>query len=285
MLGGFVLSCFTASVSYVLLQMVFHLARPKIALTVSRPAVTMRAKSSWNPIDLFHDSATLELCAAISSRDYLELDRLLKQPRDLNQTGKSGITVLHWAYFENDLVAFTTLLKAGASPDIVFTENVETDFYGFFKDSTLPLDSAQHRGYGMPFFEASLPYIRTPNHLAPFLGRTILHAYIAYCSGASGPPVIEMMGKILETGVDPNIVDADGATAAGVALYLNMIDECIFLLEAGKNTPNAQATNAAVRELLITKLKGNQIAKNGRAITAELHALQAWLDANPPPTP
>jgi hypothetical protein len=78
---------------------------------------TVRDQQEWAAEDFFSDDASIRACEAISNRDLTQLQSLIDAGLDVNATGKSGLTLLHWALFEGNFEAFQLLLRSGADPD------------------------------------------------------------------------------------------------------------------------------------------------------------------------
>ena len=279
---GIFLACFTTLLSVAVIPLVCHLASRNNKGTVLPFDATIQAQSEIDAAELFSAPDLLELCEVISKHDHSSLERLLSQPRDLNLTGKAGLSVLHWAFIANDLEAFERLLKAGASPDIVHTDNFVQGSIGFLKGSTFPLDCLQYGREKLAFFDATLPYLQSPNHRSPATDQTILHAYIYHCFTGSGPAIEDIIRRIMITGVDPSIQDFRSRTAAELALGVNMFDACLFILEASKDSSRAKATQDSIRELLDEKLRSPPLALNGRIISEEAQVVKFWMDENAP---
>ncbi len=240
---------------------------------------TMCNAASWVPADFFNQQQSLNICQAITRKDYANLQSLLHSSDGLDDQGVCGVTVLHWAYFERDEIAFEMLLEAGASPDIVFTADIDNSFHSFKAASTLPLDSLQHRYYGLPFFELSLSRVRNPNQRAPYNKHSLLHAFILNCFGSTSRETCDTVRQIIATGVDLNAQNDGGSTAAKMALEFGMTDECLIMLDAGTSPDINDNMGQSLRDTLQRKLTGDQRSTSGRSLTAGHQAVEAWLMA------
>ena len=81
------------------------------------PFWSIANQAKWQPSDFFDTANELTICEAMSSSDMGKVTKLLQSGVELNTPGKLGVTVLHWAFFEDNLLAYELLLKNGASPD------------------------------------------------------------------------------------------------------------------------------------------------------------------------
>ncbi len=118
----------------------------------------IRIAEEMTPEHYFKDPNVLELCHAISEKQHDRVRELMPGV-DLNTRGNNGITLLHWAYFSNDLESFKLLLQGGADPDLRLDEG-----YLFKVKKLRPIlagDSIffaliEHSRYD--FFYAAVPY-------------------------------------------------------------------------------------------------------------------------------
>ncbi len=164
------------------------------------------------PSQFFDQPEIIELCRAISDRNFQELERLIETV-DVNTQGANGVTPLFWAYFAGNVKAFELLLEAGASPDLKLTSifKFKKERFGELRpqDSIL-FTLIRHDRYD--FFFRALAYSADVRQ-SGYGGESLLHTAIR-----SRNVGWEIMSRLVDTGVDVNARDQSGSHAFQSAL-------------------------------------------------------------------
>lgn len=240
---------------------------------------TVREQEEWAPEDFFSDAAAIRACEAISNRDQTQLQSLIDGGLNVNGTGKSGLTLLHWALVDSNFPAFKLLLESGADPDkklhrFIFlhtrTKLVEGDSILF---SCL-------RGYYTPhqldYFYAALDHSRQadPRDAA---GKTLLLFTVDRLGGTMGTKT--MLARIIDQGVDLNAQNEYGDTAAMMATGHDRPDLALQILEAGADPAIRDHRGKSIADLQLRKLE----LKKGDPDYPQQDAnrLLEWLKKNP----
>ncbi|MEQ9410314.1 MAG: hypothetical protein RIK87_21435 [Fuerstiella sp.] len=184
----------------------------------------------WDAADLFQDPMLLELCEAISKGDSTEVSRLISAGARINQPGKDGFTVLHWALACDKIPAFKQLLAAGADPDM----RLEANFtFSSIWDSFRAGETVSYcciRLWRSDFFLAALPYSDEPDQ------RNCHQDTLLYELSRRGyPSSLELVDAVIAIGADPNAKSPDGFTPLGLACSNGIKDfeTALRLLDAG----------------------------------------------------
>lgn len=165
------------------------------------PSLTQRTsiadREKWKASDFFEDSRQRELCEAISDGDTNLLMRLLDSDASLNEPGKYGVTVLYWAYLEDDFGAFKSLLERGADPDRRLEANIPSRHFQFAKEDSVLFSSLRHL-YGK-YCVAALKYSHDVNQ-RDRVGNNLLNVYLW-----PGADVTERdLQELVDSGIDLN---------------------------------------------------------------------------------
>ncbi len=194
----------------------------------------------------FEDTKNLEICKAIEDHDLDSLKKLTKPGIDLNKQEKGGITVLYWAFMQDNPEAFEWLLEQGANPDLKLSidETLTDAFVGaliladprppsyaygredfyYFNESVLFAIVSRYP-MRQKFLEPALKFTCDPNQ-RDGNGGTLLLRFANF-----GMPTEEAIELLLKYGVDINATDKYGSTA--LMYYLIRPKLCLFLLEKG----------------------------------------------------
>jgi ankyrin repeat protein len=227
---------------------------------------SIREYEGWQASDFFSDTTSLRICEAISSRDPVELKRLIEGNVDLNVRGNGGFTLLHWALAEESFDAFKTLLARGADPDLVLDRMILGKYFVFPKDESVILSSMRcRRG---EFCVATLPYSKNVNQKRG--GNNLLHVFFQADSVMK-----DVLRDLIAAGIDVNAVGKNGYTPCHHAAYKRP-EFCIPLLEAGADaTIRDDAGRDIPAALEFTRARLLQANKD----VAEYDEVIAWLKA------
>ncbi|WP_165698554.1 ankyrin repeat domain-containing protein [Bremerella volcania] len=248
---------------------------PKPVQTLLKPKTvrhTIAQSEGWQPKDFFQAEESRRICEAISAGDQVTLERLLKQSPDVNVTGKYGLTLLHWAFAEENMGAFQTLLKNGANPDLKLSENVPHKIYDvtFVEDSNIFFSSIQC--LRPAYCTAALPYSDDPKQ--PILGgSSMLHLIL---SRMPCPANEEDIDAMLKHGIEVNTQGAFGYTPCHWAVH-NAPRLCVPLLEAGADPSIQDEKGRDVADAVDFQIAEAQ--KLGRNIQ-EYEPVIEWLSEN-----
>jgi len=219
-------------------------APPKTRKLNDVPIWTAKAK------DYFDDESLLAVCEAISKDNAEELERILATEIDVNREGKSGMTVLYFAFLEGKTQAFERLLKHGASPDAPVTRElpIAPGTIGYrSKNTTVLMFSLLSERLRPGFFDAALPFTKKPNQVDG-RGNSMLHIMSMYLYSNQDAGRLK---SVLATGIDVNLKDAAGETALHVASRYNPV-LLLELLKAGADPnipmPNGESLIKAIHE-------------------------------------
>lgn len=212
---------------------------------------TILERQNWKSEAFFETKESIRAASAIEKKEQEVLALLIKSGLDVNVQGKSGMTLLHWAYASNNLDAFQLLLDSGASPDIQLTGNLSVKWVRDFQtqDSVLftIARSAPIGNDDMKFFDAALE--KTSNiELKDAHGRTLL----LLCAD----PVMshfcheEVMAKIIKRGADRNAKTSLGSTAAMLAASWSRPLVAVWLLEEGADPSLVDSSGNDVASIL-----------------------------------
>lgn len=216
----------------------------------------------------FEDTKNLEICKAIEDHDLDSLKKLTKPGIDLNKQEKGGITVLYWAFMQDNPEAFEWLLEQGANPDLKLSID-ETlthafvgalilaeprppsyaygreDFY-YFNESVLFAIVSRYP-IRQKFLESALKYTRDPNQ-RDGNGGTLLHRFSIFVGGTE-----EAFELLLKYGVDINATNKYGSTA--VMEFYGFPTLCLFLLNRGADPTIKDHAGRDLRSFVDANLK------------------------------
>ena len=268
-----------SSLDTVALERPFGMFGPIIS---TRDSIVARAK--WKASDFFSDPRSLEICEKISTGANLELAGA--DAEVVNKQERHGLTVLHWAFLEGDVSAFSELLDLGANPQLRFTEDVKEDYVVFQAGSTLLFDMLHRRGYGQKFFEAAVEHVDDFDSRNEIYDRgTLLHAYIQSSFGLSNDRSLATIERMVTLGFDPNARDRAGKTPCMVAVGYAMPSECLLMLQMGADPSVRNNAGEDLRDVIAHKLTvGSPTAANGEDRSEEFRQLQNWLGMLPSET-
>jgi hypothetical protein len=245
-----------------------------------KPSIADREE--WSADGFFTAPNELEICQVISSGDQERLAALLDSGVELNTPGKFGLTVLYWAYVEDDMEAFELLLKHGADPDHRLThafrwsddgpvecsgEPELPNFRPFFEgDSILFTGLWQRRP---EFCFAALKHTADVNQLDRG-GENLIHRFLEYGLAYSGG-----LQAFIDAGVDVNAKGQFGCTPAHMAVDVGP-SMCVQLLRAGADPSVKNDWGFDVAEKLeweLSNMREGQVAE-------VYDPLIQWFEAN-----
>ncbi len=252
----------------------FHIFKPVTIQSLLVQAIEEVANESicdaegWKPDRFFDQPNAIEICQAISEHDRNRLSKLLRQPSALKVSGEGGVTVLYWAYFENDLESFKKLLAAGADTDAKLTDAVRLKYKrGLRPGDSILFTCLMHNKFD--FFFAALDH--TPNVNQTGCGnQSLLHTALRSGSIIS----LESFRKIIGTGIDLNLRDYRGSLAAYTALFNCKPNHCLMLLQEGIDRMDDSTIDDIVAEA-----RGTPVSPCTMESRAEL---LAWIDEHIP---
>jgi len=174
---------------------------------------------------IFGDSRQLQLINVLARGNFSRADYILKTlPIDL--PGTNGGTVLWWEACEKNFDGFEYLLRKGADPNKLVSDEKNTMEYC--------AEASDPR-----FLESILKYGGKVNLVGSFSGETP----IAVAVMASNEANIEFL---LRNGAELNFSDTQGDTPLSLSLLANHFDLAVFLLKRGAdpNKRNKAGLNA-----------------------------------------
>ena len=222
----------------------------------------------WLARDFFEDREQLALCEAISSNDLDDIKLLAKSQKLINSPGKHGFTILHWAFVNENLVAFQVLLQAGADPDLKLTQHIDGKHFAFYKNDSILFSSL--RCYRPAYCLAALPYSKNPNQLCG--EDNLLHTYFL----TSVTTNENELKQFIHQKVDVLKIGSYGYTPCHWAASKNP-KLCIPLIEAGAD-PGIR--NKKGKDTCDTLRAQRDLLKNvGQDVTEYEYALD-WINAH-----
>lgn len=246
-------------------------APPGLATKPVSTYPSLREIGKWKPRHFFDDDWACAICDAISANDLDKLRRLIDGDFELDTTGKAGVTVLHWALFDDNIEAFKILLEAGADPDMRLTDFIRVKLHQTLIHGDTILFIAL-RKYRYNFFVAAFQYTKDPKQLDSSK-KNLLLAYV--CPGVSyDAGVVDAMVK---GGVDMNATDRyDESAAHGALSWLNP-NLCFELLKAGVDPTIRNKQGRSVGDVINDKIHSNNTGLVNRKLC---QAIRDWLDAH-----
>lgn len=211
----------------------------------------LRERQKWTSSTFFDSIQALDAAKAVEAKDNLLLASLIKMDLDVNLQGKSGMTLLHWSYVNDNLEAFELLLDSGASPDLRLTGNIPVKVIPDFQamDSVL-FTIARTAPIGltdMKFFDAALQ--KTSDiELKDKDGRTLL----LLCADPTRSNFCDedIIAKITKRGADRNARTSTGYTAAMISASMSYPMVAVRLLEEGADPSFVDSTGHSVLTML-----------------------------------
>jgi len=223
-----------------------------------------REREGWAPEDFFQTTEAIRACEAISSGDRARLRELIDSGLDVNSSGKKGVTLLYWAFFDDNLEAFKQLLAFGADPDKKLTDYVHRKYEIPFRhgDSILFTCIEQPK---WDYFFAALPHTRDVNQRNA-ADQTLLIA-CTWVRGIFGTGE-DTLQRIIDAGVDLDAQDMNGNTAAFNAIVWERPQHCLQILMAGAD-PSIRNNNGQTVADVVAKRRGQ-----------EYDTFKAWLESH-----
>lgn len=235
---------------------------------------TVWQQEGWVPEDFFFDPQMQQVCHAVSGKDSEVLRQQLAALDDPNRVGASGATLLHWAFFDDNLPAFELLLEEGVDPDATLTDFIwrENKMPFTIGDSIL-FTSLREKKFN--YFFACLPYTKDVNQLSAS-GESFLNV-------ATGSNVVfsidrSFVKRLADNGIDLDHKDRYGGTAAYSALVWNRPGICLEILKAGADPDigTDDGDDVASRLALTIEREGN---RKYSGLREEHQELLAWLQS------
>ncbi|QDS95899.1 Ankyrin repeats (3 copies) [Roseimaritima multifibrata] len=228
----------------------------------------------WTPETFFEDPDTIALCDTISDGSPEQLKKGIANAKDLNHQGTKNFTLLHWAYLDNNIIAFRLLLEAGASPDIPLTDHIfcKRLRHYLLKGDTILFTSIQDIAWQFTILAAKhthKPNLRNAKNDTTLL--TLTRARIA------SSVIDSVLQAVLQTGVDINARGEFHSTAAFRAITWNRADICLSLLKAGAAPDLKHPNNLTIKSVL--EFEQQHLRKKGIS-SADKDALEKWLNAH-----
>lgn len=242
---------------------------------------SMAYNEKWAPEDFFDTEEAINACNVISSGDPELLAELLRSGIDVNLTGKKGVTLLHWAFFDDKLDAFTQLLEAGTDPDKKLTGLIKRKRHYPIRFGDSILFSAMRIGKWDHFFSA-LKHTNDINQ-RDVMDKTLINAStgiveISYLRE-------DHLQRMIDAGVDLNSQDQHGGTAAMNTLNNRRPKLCLVLLKAGADTSiknnrgNTISTRLPIVRSVVKRSVSDIPGSDERYLT-DYDQLAQWLDEN-----
>lgn len=230
----------------------------------------------WTPEDFFLDEKTQRVCHAISSKDMEALRMEIASVDDVNQAGINGVTLLHWALFDDNLDAFQLLLQEGADPDATLSDFMKLKSRRPLNQGDSILFTAIHLKE-FDFFYAALEHASDVNQ-SDIWGRSLL---IAATDAFTVHSISRtFVNRLAERGIDLNQQDRYGSTAAYRAIESNRPEVCLYILQAGADPdiPTNEGENVADRLGVIMEIE-KRLQRQPLGITQAHDDLQTWLES------
>jgi len=178
---------------------------------VSQPQLATRM--GWQASEVFADSSTVAICAAIDRGDIEEVRRLLAEGGDVNDYGIGQITPLLWA-FDGQLAcstnAFEELIRMGADPQIPLTKEFVNDALGvpeiLFEGDSVAILVCQSRT--PRFFDAVFNSTGDPNFVDSQFKQTPLFFVLSNMAELLDGERRRRVEALIKAGADVNFVDS-----------------------------------------------------------------------------
>jgi hypothetical protein len=246
--------------------------------TGSRGRKTLWTEAGWTPEDFFDSEAALRACELISERKHDQLKKHLKEQLldpefDVNQSGKSGMTLLYWAFGEGNKEAFELLLDSGADPDQKLTKPITIKNGWLFAGDSILFSAMRKTKWD--FFFAALEHSSNVNQ-RDVEGNSLLH--VCMRGDVIYSVSDEMLQRLLDCGVPLDAPDKYGDTAAVYALFEDRPLHCLRILEAGADPEIQNAQGRTIADLLSIRIEAYK--KRGEQPPPGTDRLKQWLDSH-----
>jgi len=223
--------------------------------------------------DYFDDRMLLAVCEAISKDNLVKLRGLLDANLEINKAGQSGMTVLYFAYLEGKLPAFELLLKQDANPDVEITSELplkvgEMGLWERTRGFSVLMHSLMSESVRPGFFDAAIVFTKKPNQ-RDVDGNTFLHQTVHFCALPADLPRLK---AVLATGIDLNIKNKKGETAAHLAVQYSPV-LLLELLKAGADPRIALPSGTSFIQLIHDKSTDPE-----NPLNEYYDRVVAWLD-------
>jgi ankyrin repeat protein len=189
----------------------------------------LREIEDWTPQDYFQEDNAIRACDAITARDQARLQALIDAGLDVNVAGKAGFTLLYWAFAEDNFPAFELLLKSGADPGRKLTRSIYvSNKRPFFEGDSILFTCvrASWKPSHMEFVYAALAH--SEKDPRDWEGKDVLTVF-----GSEHRFNGEILARLAESGVDRNIQNQYGDTAAMLAVKLGWPQIALRILQSG----------------------------------------------------
>jgi ankyrin repeat protein len=237
----------------------------------------LREIEDWTPQDYFQEENAIRACDAITARDQVKLQALIDAGLDVNVTGKAGFTLLHWAFAEDNFPAFELLLKSGADPGRKLTRPIYLSTKSPFAEG----DSILFTCLRAAWKPSQLDFVYTAlahgeKDPRDWEGKDVLTVF-----GSEHRFNGEILARLAESGMDRDIQNQYGDTAAMWAVKLDRPELALQILQSGADLSIRNQKGQSVKDLTLLKLKLEK--DNPNYPKEDAARLLEWLEQQGPP--
>lgn len=236
-------------------------------------ARTFHQRCGWKAEEYFTDPLVIALCHAIEARDLVVMERLVKAGADVNALGKGKMTLLLWAFPDNNLQAFTWLLEHGANPNVVVESEFNTRQLIVSGDSVTQMACRT----GFPgYFEAVFNNGGDPNlrHMGVLgFSRTPLFTVITRASGGKK----EKVRRLIERGADMSAYAVGVTPVMEAVAWGGQFDLALMMLNAGAEFRQYEQ-NQVQRLIHIVVRQERRLEEYSPQKQAKFRELVKWLE-------
>jgi hypothetical protein len=216
---------------------------------------SLASREGWYPEKFFESRELVSAAEAIARHDIVALSESVDTGLDVNQQGSFGMTLLHWAFVNENVEAFRALLEAGASPNKRLTSTIKLRTSGrhlLNGDCILFTSLRSSSPNKFKFFFAAFSHSKEddPRDLR---GRTLLFSFMNVYTVSNVSP--DTLARILDSKIDLDVQDDRGCTAAMLAISLDRADLCLQILKAGGDSRIANKEGDTVETILARKIQ------------------------------
>lgn len=189
----------------------------------------------WRPSEYFERPEVRNAAIAIQKRSLPTLIAIHEDGLDVRTSGKHGVTLLFWAYLEDDFEAFCQLLKWGADPNstlslpapLWLSEDSEPAVTG----ESVAFVIANNPGHPK-WLEATIRAGADIRFVSPTVKETIFSAVCGQ-KGPIGETRFAIENLLLEKGSDINHRNFDGRTPVMTSFAAFDWERVIYLIQRG----------------------------------------------------
>ena len=227
--------------------------------------------------EFFGNMPVSKLCSAIERYDMDQVEALLKATRDVNQTGKYGVTPLTWALLHRHDRIYEPLLAHGADPDIRVSEDVRLYSISLEAGDSFLLGCVKQLQFSG--LELAVKYTKQINQRDKY-GNGLLPHFIAntYTEFERPPPSFfsEILDTFLQEGLDIDAQHAQGNTALHFAFEYH-IGSSVPLLQCGADPLKKNDNRETAVDLFLVLAKQNPESAIRASVFKQLQK-QGYLD-------